>query len=64
MIRYSAKLTTIKRTTINNAIAKLNEYYRAVLAVWHLATPEQKAKFIENSPLLKAIMDWSDQWRQ
>jgi len=49
---------------LNNALKKMDEHYRSVLLHWQEATPEQKAAFIEHSPALKRILEWSEQWRQ
>lgn len=62
--RYSAKMTKAVSNVLDNVIKKLDAHYGAVLAHWHEATPEQKQAFIDGSPLLKWILDWSDQWRQ
>lgn len=63
MNTYSAKLTTTQKNTIRTASQRLQEYYGTVLAHWSECTPEQKAAFIEGSPLLKWIIEWAAQWK-
>ena len=60
----SAKMTDAVRATLNAAMNKLNDHYGAVMAEWPNATPEQKNKFLEHSPILTGLMEWCDQWRR
>ena len=62
--KYSAKMKPSTLNVLNNALKKMDEHYGAVLAHWNEATAEQKAQFIEHSPALKRILDWSKQWQQ
>ena len=62
--KYSAKMKPSTLNVLNNALAKMDAHYGEVLAHWNEATPEQRAEFVEHSPALKRILDWSKQWRQ
>lgn len=62
--KYSAKMNPSTLNVLNNALKKMDAHYGEVLAHWQEATPEQKAAFIEHSPALKRILEWSEQWRQ
>lgn len=62
--KYRAKMKPSTLKVLNNALAKMDAHYGEVLAHWQEATPEQKAAFIEHSPALKRILDWSEQWQQ
>jgi hypothetical protein len=63
-MRYGKKITPATLNVLNNAIKKLDGDYGEVLAHWNECTPEQKKAFIEHSPVLKRIIDWSNQWQQ
>jgi hypothetical protein len=45
---------------LNNALKKMDAHYGEVLAHWNEATAEQKMAFIQHSPALKRIIEWSD----
>ena len=62
--RYSARMNKSVQNVLDNAIKKLEEHYGEVLVHWSEATPDQKRLFIEHSPTLRQILDWSAQWRQ
>lgn len=62
--KYSAKMKPSTLNVLNNALKKMDAHYREVLAHWQEATPEQRAEFVEHSPALKRILDWSKQWLQ
>lgn len=62
--KYSAEMKPAILNVLNNALNKMGSHYSEVLAHWNEATQEQKQQFIEHSPTLKRILDWSDQWRQ
>ena len=62
-MRYGAKMNPSTLNVLNNALKKMDAHYGEVLTHWNEATPEQKAAFIEHSPALKRILDWSEQWR-
>ncbi len=62
--KYSAKMKPSTLNVLNNALAKMDAHYGTVLAHWSEATAEQRAEFIEHSPALKRILDWSKQWQQ
>jgi len=62
-MRYGAKMNPSTLNVLNNALKKMDSHYGEVLLHWNEATPEQKAAFIEHSPALKRILDWSEQWR-
>jgi len=61
--KYSAKMNPSTLNVLNNALKKMDKHYGSVLLHWQEATPEQKAAFIEHSPALKRILEWSEQWR-
>lgn len=61
---YSAKMNKSVQNLLDNAIEKLNKHYGEVLTHFNEATPEQKLLFIEHSPILRQILDWSAQWQQ
>lgn len=63
-MRYRKKITVATLNVLNNAIKKLDSDYGEVLAHWAECTPDQKKAFIEHSPTLKRILDWSKQWLQ
>ena len=63
-LKYSAKMKPSTLNVLNNALKKMDAHYAEVLTHWNEATPEQKKAFVEHSPALKRILDWSKQWRQ
>ena len=62
--KYSAKMNPSTLNVLNNALKKMDSHYAEVLAHWQEATAEQKAQFIEHSPALKRILEWSEQWQR
>jgi len=54
-----SKLNPATAVLLRNAIDKMEKYYAPVLAVWHEATPEQKQAYLDNSPVLRELLDWS-----
>jgi len=62
--QVTAKLSALKKKALQTAFDALTAQYAPVLAKWNQATPEQREKFLEHSPILKAILDWSKQWVQ
>ena len=62
--RKSAKMTPGKVKQLQSACDVIIKHYSDVLSVWGRATPEQKKLFLDNSPLLTSLLDWSNQWRQ
>ena len=63
-MRYGKKLTSAVANVLNNAIKKLDEQYGDVLAHWGEMTQEQKQAYIEHSPVLRRVLDWSAQWQR
>lgn len=57
------KMTAAVEAQMRNLLGKL-EYYDPVLVVWGQCTEEQKRKYLENSPLLSELLDWSDKWQR
>ena len=60
--RINAGLSTAARVLMRAALDRVKAYYSPVLAVWHLATPLQKQKYLEASPLLKELIEWTKGW--
>lgn len=60
--RINAGLSTAARVLMRAALDRVKAYYSPVLAVWHLATPSQKQKYLEASPLLKELIEWTKGW--
>lgn len=63
-LKYSAKMNSSTLNVLDNALKKMNSHYSEVLLHWSEATKEQKASFIEHSPALKRILEWSQQWQR
>ena len=62
--RINAGLSTAARVLMRAALNRVKAYYSPVLAVWHLATPGQKEKYLANSPLLKELIEWVSLWQR
>lgn len=58
------KIPASVENLLRNAMKEMNKYYAPIMDVWSMATPEQKRKYIENSPMLAELLAWSERWRQ
>lgn len=62
-IKVGDKIHASVENLLKNAMKEMDKYYAPVMEVWHLATPEQKQKYLDNSPMLQALLRWSEKWR-
>ena len=58
------KIPASVENLLRNALKEMNKYYAPIMEAWSMATPEQKRKYIENSPMLAELLAWSERWRQ
>ena len=56
MIKVGTKIPAATQTTILNAIAKVQQYYAPIQAVWNQATPDQQQAYLARSPILAALL--------
>ena len=61
------KITTnLSKAKYNKIQANLDEIFSNYVSIqenWEFASQEQKILFIENSPILKQILEWSKKWQ-
>lgn len=57
------KITAAVEAQMRNLLRSL-EYYDPVLAVWNQATDAQRQKYLDNSPLLSELLEWSNRWQR
>jgi hypothetical protein len=62
MIRLGAKMSTIIKNALLNAIERLNSYYAPVIQAWAEMTDAQKQAYFEHSPILSAIVNFANQF--
>ena len=60
----TAKLNSIKKSKFEKDFADIRAHYATVLSAWPETTQEQRKAFLDNSPFLKSVIDWSNLWQQ
>ena len=62
-IRSSKSTPAINRKLLAD-VAEIKAHYADVLSSWDQCTDSQKKFFLDNSPILYDLLQWSLQWLQ